>query len=76
MPCGAVSFFDTLGEGMNIFINPLSDKAAPMLQTKPTGSPISQLRFKRGSSVPLTVMLLGVTEAPPSFRKNPEVGSY
>ena len=48
---------------MNIFINPLSDKAAPVLQTKPSGSPISLLRFKRGSSVPLTVTLLGVTEA-------------
>lgn len=51
------------GEGMNIFINPLSDKAAPVLQTKPSGSPISHLRFKRGSAVPLTVTLLGVTEA-------------
>ena len=69
-------FFDTRGEGMNIYINPQSDKGAPVLQAKPTGSPISQLRFKRGSSVPLTVMLQGVTEAPPSFRKNPEVGSY
>ena len=48
---------------MNIFINPLSDKAAPVLQTKPSGSPISHLRFKRGSSVPLTVTLVGVTEA-------------
>ncbi len=48
---------------MNIYINPQSDKAAPVLQTKPSGSPISHLRFKRGSSVPLTVTLLGVTEA-------------
>ncbi len=48
---------------MNIFINPQSDKGAPVLQAKPSGSPISQLRFKRGSSVPLTVTLLGVTEA-------------
>ena len=48
---------------MNIYINPLSDKGAPVLQTKPSGSPISQLRFKRGSSVPLTVTLLGVAEA-------------
>ena len=56
-------FFDTPGEGMNIFINPLSDKAAPVLQTKPSGSPISHLSFKRGSSVPLTVTLVGVTEA-------------
>ena len=56
-------FFDTRGEGMNIYINPQSDKGAPVLQAKPSGSPISQLRFKRGSSVPLTVMLLGVTEA-------------
>ena len=48
---------------MNIFINPQSDKGAPVLQAKPSGSPISQLRFKRGSSVPLTVTLVGVTEA-------------
>ena len=34
MPCGAVSFFDTPGEGMNIFINPLSYKGAPALQDK------------------------------------------
>ncbi len=27
----------------------------PVLQAKPSGSPISQLRFRRGSSVPLTV---------------------
>ena len=48
---------------MNIYINPLSDKGAPVLQPKPSGSPISQLRFKRGSSVPLTVTLPGVEEA-------------
>ena len=48
---------------MNIFINPLSDKAAPVLQTKPSGSPISHLRFNRGSSVPLTVTLVSETEA-------------
>lgn len=48
---------------MNIYINPQSDKGAPVLQAKPSGSPISQLRFKRGSSVPLTVTLVGVAEA-------------
>ena len=57
------AFFYTRGEGMNIFITPHSAKGAPVLQAKPSGSPISHLRFKRGSSVPLTVTLVGVTEA-------------
>ncbi len=48
---------------MNIYINPLSDKGAPVLQAKVSGTPISLLRFKRGSSVPLTVTLPGEMEA-------------
>ena len=42
-------FFYTRGEGMNIRITPYSAKGAPALQAKPSGSPISHLRFKRGA---------------------------
>lgn len=50
------------GEGMDIFIN-TADKAAPLLQAKPCGTPFTSLRYKRGGDVPMTITLLGVKAA-------------
>lgn len=47
---------------MDIFIN-TADKAAPLLQAKPCGTPFTSLRYKRGGDVPMTVTLLGVKTA-------------
>lgn len=47
---------------MDIFIN-TKDKAAPLLFSRPTCSPFTMLRYKRGGDVPLRVTLIGVSNA-------------
>lgn len=44
-----------------IYINP--EKAPAALQSKANGTPLSALRLKRGATVPIRVILLGVSEA-------------
>ena len=46
---------------MNIYINP--EKSPAAIQAKASGSPISGLRFKRGASLNLSVVVLGCTSA-------------
>lgn len=46
---------------LTIYVNAGTSPAA--LLSKPSGSPISALRLKRGATVPLSVILLGVEEA-------------
>ena len=47
--------------GMNIYINP--EKSPAAIQAKASGSPISGLRFKRGATLNLSVIILGCTSA-------------
>lgn len=44
-----------------IYINP--EKAPAALQSKANGTPLAALRLKRGATVPIRVVLLGVSEA-------------
>ena len=46
---------------MNIYINP--EKSPAAIQAKSSGSPISGLRFKRGATLKLSVIILGCTSA-------------
>lgn len=46
---------------MNIYINP--EKSPAAIQAKVSGSPISGLRFKRGATLNLSVIILGCTSA-------------
>lgn len=46
---------------MNIYINP--EKSPAAIQAKASGSPISGLRFKRGATLNLSVIILGCTSA-------------
>ncbi len=46
---------------MDLYINPNATPAT--MQLKATGNPLSALKFKRGSIVPLTVTILGILSA-------------
>ena len=45
----------------SVYINP--EKAPAALQSKANGTPLSALRIKRGATVPIRFVLLGVSEA-------------